>query len=533
MEEKFKSFSDYLSCLGLEIQKYDSSVTNSITYTNGSKQKPASLQKAVKLALSTLPPKDLTLLPILINDREFTSFLMEYLPRYAVAPSEAPREISDLTLNIDISNADNIFLTDDKGYLSLVDYRIMANHLSYSDVEVISRARKVYPKYNPRSEVKMYVGEVPGYSGEFTIFNKYLPPAWRALPDTNSPPPKLFLKLVNHLWPDLEDRAFGLYWMRKSIVGRAKTFLMLCGPAGVGKNRLKLLMTAAHGPMNAVDGKKSTLTTQFNSQLSEGTILWFDELKFNESEENAMKEIPNESVSIEQKGVDATRRTELYGSYIISNNKPRDNYLSMDARKFVPLTLNTRRLEESMTMEEIETFSNKCDVEKDTFDARFVADICYYLINKCDSDKWPVDEYKSKMFYILTHTSMSRWQKRVVSILADMSYEGRELELTSVDRRAAKNFKSCKIGHIKCSSLEILFESYSKFYGSTLAFPEFSTVEAFLNYYRDLNGNKICEIQKIPGDIYGNFIIHRMDVAEVSLVIQDISEETINHMDAL
>ena len=132
--------------------------------------------------------------------------------------------------------------------------------------------------------------------------------------------------------------------MYAALFNRAYTFLILCGAGGIGKNRLKLVNKALHGHHNAIDGKKSTFTERFNSQLYDCTEAWFDELTYTMDMENVMKEIQNDTISIERKGIDATRSTKIYASSVISNNKPRDNYIAFDARKFVPLQLTNNRL---------------------------------------------------------------------------------------------------------------------------------------------------------------------------------------------
>jgi hypothetical protein len=297
-------------------------------------------------------------------------------------------------------------------------------------------------------------------------------------------------------------------------------YLVLCGAPGVGKNTLKRVLKALHGDLNTVDGKKSTLTTQFNSQLSNGTLIWFDELRYNEAEENVMKEIPNDSISIESKGVDASRSTLLYGSYVISNNKPRDNYLSMDARKFAPINLTSKRLEESMDPKEIEELLNKLDPTKETYDVQFISQMANWILKNCDSDEWPNDEYRSEMFYVLTHTSMTKWQRKLMSIISDMKVGGHEYVKGKVNKAEVEKFKIYGYGSISCSAMELLFESYNKAEKRNLIFPEFSTVESFLTYYRDLSGNKVCKITKIPGNVNGDFIIEKTS-SDISMVIPD------------
>src|SRR5690606_21243232 len=110
-------------------------------------------------------------------------------------------------------------------------------------------------------------------------------------------------------------------WLYHSMFKRSFVYLILCGAPGTGKNRLKLVLRALHGHINTIDGKRSTLIERFNSQLADSTLAWFDELHYNMEMENTMKELQNDSISIERKGIDATRSTSIHASLIISNNK--------------------------------------------------------------------------------------------------------------------------------------------------------------------------------------------------------------------
>ena len=487
---------------------------------------------SVKTVVKIQPPENPSLFMELSIDHKFSSLMKEYLDTYIPSATSLPEQFQGLTLNLDISNYENFFMTDSRDYVSFVSAEIYCKLLGLKDAERLKEARLVYPMYNPRMDLKIYRDTIPGYEKDTLVLNTYIPPKWKFTKSNSEYCPRLFTKLVKHLIPNDKDRKYLLYWIRKSMVSRSMVYLVLCGAPGVGKNTLKRVLKALHGDLNTVDGKKSTLTTQFNSQLSKGTLIWFDELRYNEAEENVMKEIPNESISIEAKGVDATLSTLLYGSYVISNNKPRDNYLSMDARKFAPITLTSKRLEEGMTSKEIEELINKVDPTKDTYDVQFISNLANWIINNCDSDEWPNDEYRSDMFYILTHTSMSKWQKKVISIISEMKVGGYEYVKTKVSKSESDKFKIYGYGSITCSALENLFESYNKVDKKNLIFPEYSTVESFLTYYRDLSGNKVCKITKIPDSIQGDFLIEKTAPEMLVAIPTDIFPED-NALDLL
>jgi hypothetical protein len=528
-----KEFSDYLKAVNLVVVKYSPEKERGLYLKNSIKGIGRDkFLKELFLKLKTTPPDNLELLKIIFREETAIELLNEYLLEVDRALIEnkgsndnLPQALQGLTLNIDITDCTKLFMTDSKNRISYVDAKLYCSLSGIRENEVTKYGRIVYPMYNPRISKNFYEGQIPGYSTTENILNTYIPPVWVEMKPSAKKCPRLFMKLINHLTPNDTDRNYLLYWIRKSLVDRAMVYLVLCGAPGIGKNTLKRVLRALHGDLNLVDGKKSTITTQFNAQLSQGTLIWFDELRYTETEENFMKEIPNDTISIEAKGVDATRSTQLFGSYVISNNKPRDNYLSMDARKFAPVTLTTQRLEKSMTTEEINDLLNKVDSSKPEYDPQFIADIAHYIIENCDSDKWPNDEYRSEMFHILTHTSMTRWQKRAIDILVNLKEGSKKVYgIEKADRGEVNRFKTGEFGSIKCSNLEILFESYNKVQKNNVIFPEYSSVEAFLSYYRDLSGNKIFKVSKIPKNIYNDFCIEKLR-DDISI---DISEEIDN-----
>lgn len=522
--ELVEALKQYVSSVNLSVHKYRPQENRPVLVKG--RDKPISERKYFDEILTKAkitPPSNKELLVELFIESTSVPLMNSYLASCIEpeAVQEVPSELQGLTLNLDISNGDNFFMTDNRDYVSFVSADVYCRFMGIKEAERHRFARLVYPTYNPRNDRKIYKDIIAGYEGESLILNTYIPPKWKFTDPSENRCPKLFAKLVGHLVPNEKDRKYLLYWIRKSMVSRSMVYLVLCGAPGVGKNTLKKVLKALHGDLNTVDGKKSTITTQFNSQLSQGTLIWFDELKYNESEENFMKEIPNESISIESKGVDATRSTTLYGSYVISNNKPRDNYLSMDARKFVPITLTTRRLEESMTSKEIEDLMGKVDSSKPTYDEQFVSNLANWIINECNSDEWPNDEYKSSMFHILTHTSMSRWQKRVITIVSQLECDSTlEYKCIKATKDEINKFKTGKFGRIRCSDLELLSEANNKLNKTNIVFPEFSSVESFISYYRDLAGSRVFKVSKIPGDIYNDFYIEKIS-EKISMLLPE------------
>lgn len=420
---------------------------------------------------------------------------------------QIPEKFKKYTLNVDMSMKagwDSFFITTPDEYKSRTtgSYYLQRSKIDLSDA--FELAREVIQEYHPRrqagvttvvngqtrEEEKIFNSYIPA---EWVVWKKENPKEWRKLP---SKPPTLVMKVLKHLVPCPEERRYLYAWIYASLTSRSYVYLILCGPGGSGKNRLKILLRGLHGQKNAIDGKKSTLTERFNSQLCENTLVWFDELKHDMEMENVMKEIQNDYMAIEKKGIDATGSSDIHSSLVISNNKPKDNYLAFDARKFAPLVLHKENLKKSMTEEEIETYSQKVDPRKPGFDVKFVAQVAKWIlrIGKDNLAKYPDLEYRGPMFWKLAHTSMTRWQKRAIDMVIEQS-------------AGVKTGWDAKEGAFQWSKLEgkVIKRSGDK----SMAFPDYSSVQAFFEIFRDANGAKAYNTKIIPGrNILGDFWIY-------------------------
>lgn len=430
---------------------------------------------------------------------EYSKAIKVYVDPDKKVDIEIPPDMENLTLNMNLSaksKDDKFFLTHPDETISEVTGEIYLMINQISPLEAAAVARKVIPEYLPRSEAgvsELTVGGKPR-----TVFNTYTPPEWTTVNMDKvyaEHLPILFKKLVKHLFPLAKERDFFLKWLYHSLFKRSYTFLVLCGAPGTGKNRLKLVLRALHGHVNTVDGKKSTLVERFNSQLSEATLAWFDELHYDMEMENVMKELQNDTISIERKGVDATKGTRIYSSIVISNNKPRDNYIAFDARKFAPLVVRNERLETSMTLEEIDELTRKVEDEKSPdFDPMFLAQIVKWIQKYGDDKRWPNLEYRGPMFWSLAHTSMSKWQKKIISHMISDEVRSPKWGYDFVKTRflwSEFNSRMAKRGNQKDASL-----------------PDFTTVRSFFEAFRDGTGKKSFTTEEVQGNnILGDFYV--------------------------
>jgi hypothetical protein len=419
-----------------------------------------------------------------------------------------PANMEDLTLNMDLTSQEKskFFLTDSSEIISDLASNSYIKILGLSEADAVEEARKVYPAYMPRKPPG--VSDIVVEDIKKSLFNTYPVPWWiRRKADVPDTLPPLFLKLIRHLLPHKTDRKYFYSWLYHSLFERALVYLVLCGNPGTGKNTLKLVMRALHGHSNSIDGKKSTLIEKFNSQFADSTLAWFDELKYDMEMENTMKELQNDSISIERKGVDTTRSTKIYSSIVISNNKPRDNYISFDSRKFAPLVLNTDRLDVSMSSEEIDELVGKVESpDEDTYDIDFIAQIGKWIKRHGKSKQWPNLEYRGPMFYKLAHTSMSQWQKKAANVV--MGVNARELSRAVIDPEK---------GYLWSTVREAL---YRKNGDKSLAFPDNTSVQYFFDIFLDAKGRKAFTTKSTGDDLSDDFWVKCLFKVELTTEAQ-------------
>lgn len=420
-----------------------------------------------------------------------------------------PESLKHLTLNIDTSSkkqsTERYFCTTkDELRETEVSGTYFMERCGMSLADAVNEARPVIPIYAPRSKRGVTKRINPETESPHKYFNDYIPPAWELWRERNpkawaklpAKPPREVMTMLKHIIPNKKEREYFYAWVYTSLTTRAYVYLVLCGAPGVGKNRLRYLLSALHGANNSSAGKKETLGangSRFNAQMSANTLLWFDELKYGPDMEPVMKEYQNATISIERKGVDATDRSEIYSSMVISNNYPRDNYLLFNSRKFAPLVLGDKALTYSLSSAEISMMSDKLDVQGKKFDVMYVAQIAKWLlrIGEKHTHKFPNLEYQGPKYWELAHTSMSRWQKIAVLALTVQNNRG-PFHGWHEDKKA-----------FLWSEVESALRK-KKEYGSN-DYRDATTIKAFFETYRDSSGGEVFEVEAVPKSVVQDF----------------------------
>ncbi len=388
-------------------------------------------------------------------------------------------ELSQLIPCVNIYDPEEILLVDSEYRRSLYSAELLRTTMLREDADIYGRSLYVKFDYNPRRMERMFEEKINHQI--IQCLNTYTPPGWMEEEIINPQIPPLIDKFMKHLFPIEEELEYVYDWLHKSLTDRAYVYLLLNGEKKTGKNTFKFLFKALHGLTNSVDGKKSTLTTQFNGQLAECRAFILDEIKFSEEEENVMKEIQNDNVAIERKGVDATRGSKLHCSMLLLNNDMKDNFISVDSRRFSPMTVTDKPLLHSMTEAEIGEMIGKVREDSADYDLEFVANFGHWILDNGRNLKWgKEEEYKGPKFYELVQTSLSEWRRFTLKIIEEM-------------RRSDNGYR------YKLSEVE---EKFYKKLGSKSAkkYPDYGRVINFLKHYKDVKGNQMADYERVPGE---------------------------------
>lgn len=335
-------------------------------------------------------------------------------------------------------------------------------------ISTMRDALLVYDPYNLDTFVPVMWEEM-----EVLKVNTYVPPPWR----THTEPrevemPEVIWDLLEHLFPTDEHLTFVLNWMYLALIRRNETYLVLNGAKGVGKGIFCQVLAALVGREHYTDAPLSLLTSHFNSALDHTRLIVFDEQRVGKSEHNKLKRYINKFQNIEKKGIDADRATEIYNSYVISNNDVGDMYIETDDRRFSVADLNTANLDEILTKNEIDVLVR--ELEDDS--SKLVSDMGYWIYKYGQaSHLHEFSVLKGLRFWDLAYNSLKEWQKFLVDKILQMDEV--EYQIKSLGRE------------------------FSKEANNFTRFPRnYSKVDDFLKNYRHKGSIELGTVEKLDGD---------------------------------
>lgn len=186
-----------------------------------------------------------------------------------------------------------------------------------------TKALNVFYTYNPYAKPL-----APNKEGVLE-YNTYRPAPWRHEEFWKNTPvkrldamPELFDRFFTHLTDSHgPSKEYLLDWMANSLRTRNFTILTAIGVQGAGKGILGKIFRNLHGETNYGEPKDSVFKERFNAPLKNKTLINVDEISLKTKEEHdRLKAVVNDTIDIEEKGVDAINCRNFASFYISSNH---------------------------------------------------------------------------------------------------------------------------------------------------------------------------------------------------------------------
>ena len=244
------------------------------------------------------------------------------------------------------------------------------------------RSFRVSKTYNP------CFGLVVQGPDETYLLNTYERPSYYS---SKRPPQPIvrYHKFMEHLFPNLESRTAVERWMWQSIMGKAKTHLLLVGAKGTGKTFLAAtIMEALHGESNHYVESVTTIKSNFDSYDATKTLIFLDEATFQTDElKSKIKLRLNTKAAFNHKYQRVSNKTQkCHASLIIAANEASSLLVEVDDRCFtIPDITDIPARVDPKHLKNIDALAKLLDPERDLSDA-FIKSINDYLKSKYSSD---------------------------------------------------------------------------------------------------------------------------------------------------
>lgn len=316
-------------------------------------------------------------------------------------------------------------------------------------------------RYDPYTLESKKLVELQGQ--EVYQFNSHLPPNWRLEGNKEVKPPKFFIRLMEHLFPNKQCRSYAINWLNHLIYDRNQTALLLVSNMGTGKGIFCDIAAKLVGESNAQTQSEGFFKSQFNLELQNKRLVVFDEVPLKEKYKEAFKFLLNNFITIESKGKNVEGTRENFASYIITNNFFNENYLVSADRRFSVPDITDIPLLEVFSDVEVSEFREALDSNPE-----IIQGIGNYVSRNCDPDFNNYLPYKNEKFYNLRFWSLREWQRFIVTTVQKCSADSYEVQDLKFQYEETHGFKM---------------------------FPGEKTLANFLDQFRDFDDDVIAKVE--------------------------------------
>ena len=344
-------------------------------------------------------------------------------------------------------------------YDTWYDYR---SHQPKETKEMMSLAVTVAEvDYDPYDPMKIDLREVNGQEETLTI-NAHVVPKWRETDIVEPVLPKIFLKLLDHLFcGDKDSIEYALNWMHYALVDRNHSMLLLHGGRGVGKGTFHAIVRRLVGDENFVLMPSGFFDSRFNEELRFKRVVCFDDFAIKREFMSEWKQLPEPYVAVEGKGTKVVTYKN-HASFLVTNNSEDEVALLADERKFsVPLVEPLTTFVSVIGIKKLDSLVR--DIEDND---EFIGNIGHWVIKNGKSDRFDnVHPFKSDTFYEIVEKALTNWQRGIIN----------EIERCESDM--------INLAHI---------EDITKGTGRT-------KIEKFLAVHKDRDGDLFGKVKQIKG----------------------------------
>ena len=272
---------------------------------------------------------------------------------------------------------------------------------------------------------------------EIKVLNSYVPTSSirKALEESGSRTddvelPVFFKKFCDHLFLENQEQIDHfldqLYLM---FFKRCELFMCFITGTGVGKQFLFDVLSALLGPGNAKVASRSLMRSNFNSDLEDTRLLFFDEFPINMSNHMELKRLANDRQPIEKKGLSPENKKVFY-SCMTGHNSLSSFYVESGDRRFQFYDCTDVKWSEASTEEERVAFYS--DMVKQGPQAH---QLLAYIYDRGESrDIDPHYLIKSKTFYEAVEESTPSWLR----VALEHALKGKEsVSMLTINKEAS------------------------------------------------------------------------------------------------
>lgn len=318
------------------------------------------------------------------------------------------------TINITKHAKDKVILLDPhKNNRPALDidseYYMLLTGNSYEDMVRNKDIRRVMTCFDPYTLKSLFIKDSKTNSIRMYHVNYYVAPAWR-FNKTGGILTGFIEDLIDHLFPNPEEREYVLDWLHYAIIKRNETVLCLIGARGTGKGLLlNNILEQLIGTEYHEIAKQEVLTEKFNSEFKNKRHVYFDEVDISGDKEiTRFRALANHKISVEAKGEDA-ETMDNFASMSLSSNHKKEFRAEPQERRFSVPEVTDKPFLEVYTEDEINDFCQRIK-EPDSIE---IAEFGHFLLNRkpTNSAQRPL---KGKYFFELCRMSMPEWKSFII-----------------------------------------------------------------------------------------------------------------------